>query len=139
MISQYKTRILYPFVGTYISVILIARHWNDGTRPTVPFVVVFSGLMVWWIATVTLGKSFSIIPEAKDLVQRGIYSKIRHPIYFGFSLTVIGWAMIAPSFLTTLLVLGAICSSFVRMYFEEKKLVKAFGEHYRSYRRRTWF
>jgi protein-S-isoprenylcysteine O-methyltransferase Ste14 len=33
------------------------------------------------MARVQLGTSFAVSPQAKELVTRGLYSKIRHPVY----------------------------------------------------------
>jgi protein-S-isoprenylcysteine O-methyltransferase Ste14 len=43
--------------------------------------MVVVGLCFWPIAHIQLGASFSLKPEARALVTRGLYSKIRNPIY----------------------------------------------------------
>jgi len=86
-----------------------------------------------------LGRSFSITARAKHLVTRGMYSKIRNPIY------VCGWLMVA-GFLMVMqrpvlwILLGAIVvGQTIRARREARVLESAFGDEYREYRRKTWF
>jgi protein-S-isoprenylcysteine O-methyltransferase Ste14 len=37
--------------------------------------------VLWFIARWQLGHAFSVTPQERQLVTRGLYSKIRHPIY----------------------------------------------------------
>jgi protein-S-isoprenylcysteine O-methyltransferase Ste14 len=73
------------------------------------------------------------------LVATGIYSKIRHPMYCGFILWILGW-VIAQGGLISLIVAG-ICMSNILYWrkLEEEKLVTQFGEDYQIYRKQTWF
>ncbi|KKS24530.1 MAG: hypothetical protein A2736_00065 [Candidatus Yanofskybacteria bacterium RIFCSPHIGHO2_01_FULL_41_27] len=124
MIKHYQLRNLYPLTGTIISAILFVSYWNIGFNNFFAITVTILGLVIWWTASITLGKAFALIPKTSELIQAGIYSKIKHPIYVGFSMTGIGWA---------------ILSSFIRAKKEEKKFVKTFGEKYLDYKKNTWF
>ncbi len=42
------------------------------------------------IAVGTLGRSFSIMAEARRLVTRGVYSIVRHPLYLAEEIAVLG-------------------------------------------------
>ncbi|MDO8564323.1 MAG: isoprenylcysteine carboxylmethyltransferase family protein [Nanoarchaeota archaeon] len=139
MIKHYQIRNLYPLVGTIISIVLFVIYWNNGFNKFLAIIITFFGLMIWWTASITLGKSFSITPKASELIQTGIYSKIRHPIYVGFSITGIGLAILTHSNLLILLSILAVLSSFIRANLEEKKLVEKFGEKYLNYKKSTWF
>lgn len=79
------------------------------------------------------------MPQASELIRAGIYSKIRHPIYAGLSLTSIGWAILTRSSLFIVLALTTVTSSIIRAKLEEKKLVTTFGEKYLDYKKKTWF
>ncbi len=139
MIKHYQIRNLYPLVGTVISAALFVLYWDSGFNKFLAIAVTSLGLVIWWAATIKLGKAFSLIPKASELIQTGIYSKIRHPIYVGFSLVGIGWAILTQASL--LILLGAIfvLSSVIRAKLEEEKLVKTFGEKYLDYKKSTWF
>src|SRR5205807_7455816 len=56
-------------------------------------VLALSGLALLTISRVQLGNSFSIAPLAQELVTRGVYSKVRHPVYVFGILTLVGLAL----------------------------------------------
>jgi protein-S-isoprenylcysteine O-methyltransferase Ste14 len=87
----------------------------------------------------TLGRSFSVAPRATALVTRGIYSRIRNPIYISGVVFLIGLALILgrPELLAVLLVI--IPMQIIRARREAAVLEAKFGDAYREYRERTWF
>jgi len=99
--------------------------------------VVFSILLT--IARVQLGDAFSVTPQARSLVRRGIYSKVRHPVYV-FSASAIAGVVLyigRPWLLLVLLVL--VPMQVIRARQEERVLTAKFGEGYLEYKRSTWF
>jgi protein-S-isoprenylcysteine O-methyltransferase Ste14 len=98
-----------------------------------------AGIALWILARLQLGKSFSVRAEARTLVTRGLYSRIRHPIYFfggiGYLGFFVAWGkpILALGFLATYVI------QFLRIRKEEAVLEQAFGEEYRRYRAGTWF
>ncbi|MGA7513236.1 MAG: isoprenylcysteine carboxylmethyltransferase family protein [Candidatus Sulfotelmatobacter sp.] len=86
-----------------------------------------------------LGKSFAIKPEAHQLVTRGIYSKIRNPIYVFGIVMLAGFVLVLHRPMLWLLVVAVIIMQTVRARREAKVLEAAFGDAYREYRRKTWF
>ena len=97
------------------------------------------GLAGWVTARIQLGRSFSVRAKATELVTRGIYSKIRNPVYvFGtvFIVGIILWIG-RPEILVVLLVL--VPMQVLRARKEAQVLEAKFGEAYRAYRARTWF
>ena len=99
----------------------------------------FPALILWVIAHWELGKSFTARAEARELVTRGLYSKIRNPIYVFGGLFLAGMILISkrPVFLLAFAVL--IPMQLIRVKKEEKVLREKFGEKYDEYRRNTWF
>jgi protein-S-isoprenylcysteine O-methyltransferase Ste14 len=87
----------------------------------------------------TLGRSFSVAPKATALVTRGIYSRIRNPIYVSGEIFMVGLVLIVgrPELLIVPLVLIPI--QIIRARREAAVLEAKFGDAYREYRKRTWF
>lgn len=97
------------------------RHHHDRCRP------------------VSVGIVISVKAKAKKLVTRGLYSKIRNPIYVFGMVMIVGLALVVQ--LPALWVIAAIIfiAQVVRARREAAVLEAAFGEEYREYRRKTWF
>lgn len=97
------------------------------------------GLAGLIVARWTLGKAFSITPQARQLVTHGIYSKIRHPIYVFSSIWLAGLIlMVQWRYLWALL--GMIVIVQVLRARQEARVLEArFGDQYREYRRSSWF
>ena len=90
------------------------------------------------VARWTLGKSFSVTPQARQLVTHGIYSKIRNPIYVFGAVCAAGLLlMIQQKYLW--IALGALIVAQIFRARQESRVLEAkFGEEYREYRRNTW-
>lgn len=97
------------------------------------------GLVMLTIARFQLGNSFSVTPQAKALVTRGIYSRIRHPVYIFGSVAIAGLILYLrqPWFLLVLSLLIPI--QVIRARQEQAVLEQHFGDQYRQYKRQTWF
>jgi len=91
------------------------------------------------LARYTLGRSFSVVPKATELVTSGIYSRIRNPIYVSGMILLVGIVLILwrPELLIILLVLIPV--QIIRARREAAVLEAKFGDAYREYRQRTWF
>jgi len=92
-------------------------------------VVTISGIIIAIYSVSTLGGSFSIIPQARKLVQSGPYKYVRHPVYLGELISILGivlsrlstMAMAIYCLLTALLIYRALQ--------EEKLLAGIFPEY----------
>jgi protein-S-isoprenylcysteine O-methyltransferase Ste14 len=89
-------------------------------------------ILVLW----RLGKSFSILPEARRLVTSGPYAHARHPLYSVEMITITGTALqfIQPWASLIALAVGALL--VIRSVYEERVLGAAFPD-YAAYRART--
>jgi len=86
-----------------------------------------------------LGKSFTVMPEAKALVTTGLYSKIQHPMYLTLDLfllaiiILIGWPIL-------LVIWGIVMViQMLQAQREEKLLEVTFGDDYKEYVAHIWF
>lgn len=86
-----------------------------------------------------LGSAFSIMPQAKKLVTRGLYAKIRHPIYYSVFLIYAGLSLLYRHWVIYLIFVIIIVIQTVRIKKEEALLAKIFGQNYLDYKSSTWF
>ena len=92
-------------------------------------------VLAFWSAW-HLGRSFSLLPQARRLVTTGPYRFVRHPIYLGGLLITVGevWLRLSP--LVLVLNLIFVVAQLVRLRYEDEILNRAFPE-YREYRANT--
>jgi protein-S-isoprenylcysteine O-methyltransferase Ste14 len=97
------------------------------------------GFVLWTVARFQLGKSFTVTAQARRLVTRGLYSRIRNPIYVFSGCMIAGVILTVgrPRWLLVFLVL--IPLQIWRARKEAAVLEAKFGEEYRAYRASTWF
>jgi protein-S-isoprenylcysteine O-methyltransferase Ste14 len=94
------------------------------------------GTAVTVAAMATLRRSFSISVEARAPVTTGLYRFVRHPVYLGEIVSVLGvmWIRLAPLPIgLTVLFVALQC---LRARWEEEKLARVFPE-YAEWRERT--
>ena len=76
------------------------------------------------------------VKEKQELVTTNIYSIVRHPIYLGLTLVLIGAELVAQSYLW-ISYLGLFVVFYLQARREEKILLAYFGNEYRQYQKRT--
>jgi protein-S-isoprenylcysteine O-methyltransferase Ste14 len=95
-----------------------------------------SGYAFRLIAIRALKRQFSYfvaIQQHHQLITTGVYSWIRHPIYLGAILLVVGMVLIFPTWYGFLFILFYSMLLAHRMNQEEKLLLKHFGTVYQEY------
>lgn len=129
---------LCGFAGTFLGVgILHLRpvplnlFWQG-----IAAALVLAGSLGSAIVLARLGKSFSIMPEARALVTSGPYRWARHPLYATETVTLIGTAIQFAQPWAALLSFGVIMLQILRTVFEERILTQAYPE-YALYRTRV--
>ena len=98
--------------------------------------LVLGGTVFATYAVLGLGRSLSILPEARGLVTRGPYAMIRHPLYLGELVALLGVTVQYFSEWALLLLLLQCAFQVGRMSNEERVLSGVFPE-YRDYMART--
>jgi protein-S-isoprenylcysteine O-methyltransferase Ste14 len=127
-----------------VALVAIVMIFRSGPGPHGParwlgLMIALIGLAGVIFSRYTLGRSFSVAPQATALVTTGIYSRIRNPIYVSGVILLIGVILIVwrRDFLLALLVI--IPMQIMRARREAAVLEAKFGDEYREYRKRTWF
>lgn len=89
------------------------------------------GLMVAVVGKLSLGRSFGLAPANRGVVCSGVYRFVRHPIYLGYLITHVGFAIANPSTWNLVVLLVADVALLFRAKREERTL--AADDAYRSY------
>ncbi|MBK5566958.1 protein-S-isoprenylcysteine O-methyltransferase [Ensifer sp. SSB1] len=88
-----------------------------------------------------LGRNWSIsleIREKHQLISKGLYALVRHPMYTSFLLMGIGQMFLLSNWLVGLAgVVGFAVLFFLRVDKEERLMLEFFGAEYRAYMDRT--
>jgi len=102
-------------------------------------VIAIIGYVLVLAARIQLGRSFSVRPQATELVVHGLYSRIRHPIYVFVDLMILG-LILALGLRWGLLILPVVAVVQIVQARRENRILQAkFGQAYLDYCRQTWF
>lgn len=105
--------------------------------------IVFIGaaVIVNQVAIRTLKRFFDriSIQPGHQLITRGIYSIVRHPVYLSYVLLFLGFCTMLHASFITFGLLGLVCSVWLgnRIAIEEEMLIAKFGNEYKAYQQRT--
>lgn len=129
---------LCGFAGTFLGVGILHLKPVQLSLPwqTLAAALVFAGSLGSAIVLAKLGKSFSIMPEARALVTGGPYAWARHPLYAVEFLTLAGTAIQFAQPWAGLLALCVAVVQVLRTVFEERVLIETYPE-YTAYRARV--
>jgi protein-S-isoprenylcysteine O-methyltransferase Ste14 len=137
-----KTPGLFPRIaalaGTYLGVGILLLPPIELATPVylISALMILGGTAFSLFAVFRLGRSISIMPEARRLVMVGPYKVIRHPLYLGEAIALFGLTLQYLSPLA-LLLLGLQCAfQLQRIQNEERVLTRIFPE-YESYKAQT--
>ncbi len=125
------TGTLAPFVFP----LLPAAAVSPGRQLLADVVLVVGVTWSLW-ALGALGRSLSVLAQARELVRRGPYRWIRHPLYAGEIVSSLGIAIIVGS-LPAAGVWAAICALQVYRAVREEQVLLLALPGYRDYRSRT--
>jgi protein-S-isoprenylcysteine O-methyltransferase Ste14 len=137
-----KARGLEPrisaFTGAFLvyAIALFPRRELPVTAKLVSTLLVLLGSAVAVAALLQLGRSFSMMAEARRLVTSGFYRFVRHPLYLAEQLAIIGIFMQFLSGWTALLLALQVAFQLRRMHNEEAILTEKFPE-YIAYKEKT--
>lgn len=118
------------------SLMLLPRATAERSWDAASLGLLLFGQFFCVVALLQLGRSLSVMPEARRLVTAGLYSKIRHPLYLAEAIATLGVLLQFRSLEALLLVAAQFGLQVWRMREEEIVLEAAFPD-YAAYRGRT--
>jgi protein-S-isoprenylcysteine O-methyltransferase Ste14 len=124
----------------WISWILLCSH--DIYRVELPILIRFLGALLTMTGLFTFLTALFTIKTLEsydgDLITKGIYSKVRHPMYLGFILWLTGFPVYFGALFSILLAFLFIANVLFWRHLEEKELEERFPS-YTDYKKTTFF
>jgi len=137
-----KARGLEPRISALIGAFLVyaiplfPRRELSVTAEMTSTLLILFGSAAAAVSLARLGRSFSMMAEARRLVTSGPYRFVRHPLYLAEELAIIGISMQFFSLSTAFVLAMQIAFQLRRMDNEEAVLAESFPE-YAAYQQRT--
>lgn len=149
-ISPMRYRLLYNIIAliTLIPIIVYSSWINSEYVISPGNLTKYTGLLLagWGVVIVRLAfKSYDTkaflglhnLEKENEFTTSGLLKYVRHPLYSGSILGVMGYFLYTPK-LSTLISTGMIILYFlIGIRFEEKKLIAQFGQAYLDYKKNT--
>ncbi len=138
----FRERVLPMLVFLAGPIGIVILNWVDAPprfqapRTAVALSVAGLALSLW--SLLHLRSAFSILAEARRIVRTGPYRFIRHPLYLGEAITMLGLCLGFGTLMALLFWAAVNGFQLVRARIEEEKLARALPE-YHSYRQTTRF
>lgn len=120
--------ILDSFVFKYSSFLTENLHWCFYTVPGV--IILFIALYLAWSG---MKMVFGEVRENPGVFTEGVFSVVRHPIYLGAILSLLGMLILTLSILSFFIWLMVVIFYYYVSRFEEKLLLARFGKEYEDY------
>ncbi len=140
-----KSKTLFAFIFAAMSLLWIswfAMCPFDPYSLGLPSVVRWLGLgavISGWGMAIGAVVQLRGLENIDHLVTTGLFSRIRHPLYTGFILWILGWGVFQCAGLSLAVGMVGIGNILYWRWLEEVALESHYGDVYRDYRARTWF
>ena len=126
------------FVGTYLPWTITFFGKTDQALPTLlSTACVLIGTIMMLVTIRHLGRSFSLVPQARSVVQTGPYRWIKHPLYFSEQIAILGVVLQYLTPVTVIVFVVHIGVQVCRILYEEDLLRRNCPE-YSSYEASRW-
>lgn len=128
--------LVQPIEGMRASLIRLRFVPPTDWVPLLGVLLVWAGVLFCCWARVVLGRNWSAVVQVKrdhELIVRGPYRWVRHPIYTGLLLAFLGTALAIGEW-RALLATAIVAGSFwIKLRLEERWMREQFGDAYLSY------
>lgn len=140
-----KSKMLFAVI--FVAMCLMWASWFR-LCPLDPWLLTLPGIIRWMgLGILLVGGGLAIgavvqlrgFEDIDHLVTTGLFSKIRHPMYAGFILWILGWGVYHGAVVSLVVGVVGIGNILYWQRLEEAALESRYGEDYRGYRKGTWF
>ena len=127
------------FVGTYLpwTITFFGKTDQAALPNLLSTACVLIGIIMMLVTIRHLGRSFSLVPQARSVVQTGPYRWIKHPLYFSEEIALLGGVLPYLTPVTVIVLVLHIAVQACRILYEEDLLRRNCPE-YSSYEASRW-
>ena len=126
------------FVGSYMPWTISFFGKTDQALPNLlSTACVLIGIIMMLVTIRHLGRAFSLVPQARSVVQTGPYRWIKHPLYLSEEIVILGVVLQYLTPVTVILLILHIGVQVCRILYEEDLLRRNCPE-YSSYEASRW-
>ena len=115
--------------------------WNEPIVGYIGIIFIVVGAIIMVASRIQLGKyGTPVIHTGEDhkLATKGLYKYVRHPMYFGATLMMLGpFIAFRGMFVFIIIIIYYAIVMKMRIQMEEEILIGTFGDEYRDYMKRT--
>lgn len=137
---------IFPFFGIFnlaylwtlpLYVASIMGMWGFGFTPAY-LIAIVPGILIIILALYLMSRSHIVFKvQAPRVVDYGLYSRIRHPMYLGSILMYVGFWVTTLSLFSLIPLLAVIIAYNYLASKEEGFLIEKFGDQYLQYKNRV--
>lgn len=110
---------LFTFAGIALPMLLLP---GGAKESLIGYFVQISGIAISIIGLVSLNRSFGLVAAHRGIVSSGMYRFVRHPLYFSYEISIIGFIINNFNFYNIFLFCVHICCQLQRIKYEENLL-----------------
>jgi protein-S-isoprenylcysteine O-methyltransferase Ste14 len=118
----FSQAMLVALLGTVVPMTLNASHQSHAVLYTAGLTLQLVGECLAIYATATLGRSFCIVAANREVVISGPYRIVRHPIYMGYFIALIGFVLAHMSIYNVQVFSVILMMQVIRILTEEQIL-----------------
>ena len=93
------------------------------------WLLILAGLAISGLALTDLWDRFGILPAFRGVQRTGLYAQVRHPVYAGYLVSVVGWIGLNPCIQNVCVGIGFVLLTLVRARAEERLLNQSSPEY----------
>jgi protein-S-isoprenylcysteine O-methyltransferase Ste14 len=123
---------LFTFAGIALPLLLLP---SGAKESLIGYIVQLSGIVISIIGLVSLNRSFGLVAAHRGIVSNGLYRFVRHPLYFSYEVSIVGFIINNLSLYNLFLFCMHICCQLQRIKYEEALLNE--DGAYRQYAKET--
>ena len=123
---------LFTFAGIALPMLL---RPGGGKESLIGYFVQIAGIAISIIGLVSLNRSFGLVAAHRGIVSNGLYRFVRHPLYFSYEISVVGFIINNFNLWNIFLFCLHICCQLQRIKYEEDLLSE--DGAYRQYATKT--